>query len=92
MSIETIRGLGYKLKVRETFRENVLLQDDEVSSSMAMLFRKFTWSISCIQVDWRGPDTYRNRWYYHEESYLEKICIQPKRLKLELKGVKEKLM
>ncbi|MGG1629741.1 winged helix-turn-helix domain-containing protein [Rossellomorea sp. NRS-1567] len=41
MSIETIRGVGYKLKIRETVRENVLLQDDEVSSSMAMLFRKY---------------------------------------------------
>jgi DNA-binding winged helix-turn-helix (wHTH) protein len=41
MSIETIRGVGYKLKIRKAVRENVLLQDDEVSSSMAMLFRKY---------------------------------------------------
>ncbi|RBP04407.1 winged helix-turn-helix domain-containing protein [Rossellomorea aquimaris] len=41
MSVETIRGVGYKLKIREMVRENVLLKDDAVSSSMAMLFRKY---------------------------------------------------
>ncbi|MGM0843164.1 MAG: winged helix-turn-helix domain-containing protein [Bacillota bacterium] len=41
MNIETIRGVGYKLKIREIVRENVLLKDDVVSSSMAMLFRKY---------------------------------------------------
>lgn len=41
ISIETIRGVGYKLRIRKVVRENILLQDDAVSSSMAILFRKY---------------------------------------------------
>jgi DNA-binding winged helix-turn-helix (wHTH) protein len=41
ISIETLRGIGYRLKIRKQEDVSPLNQDDEVSSSMNMLFHKY---------------------------------------------------
>jgi DNA-binding winged helix-turn-helix (wHTH) protein len=41
ISIETLRGIGYRLKIRKQEDVSPLKQDDEVSSSMNMLFHKY---------------------------------------------------
>jgi DNA-binding winged helix-turn-helix (wHTH) protein len=41
ITIETLRGIGYRLKIRKQENVSPLKQDDEVSSSMNMLFNKY---------------------------------------------------
>ncbi|SDJ09134.1 winged helix-turn-helix domain-containing protein [Salimicrobium halophilum] len=41
VTIETIRGQGYALKIKEDERESPLLQDEELSSHVNMLFHKY---------------------------------------------------